>query len=97
MRPPGGTTTSGTSAAGFTAEGYAALGVDLFDGRNRPWRMFAGGMAGNLDHYGVPPLKAVLGELASHPEADAGRIVASGGTGRWPNHGTLPGPLPLRA
>jgi len=23
--------------------------------------------------------------------------VASGGTGRWPNHGTLPGPLPLEA
>ena len=42
----------------FAAEGYAALGVDLFEGRN--WavcmaRMFAGGMAGNLD-YGVPAL-----------------------------------------
>ena len=41
----------------FAAEGYAALGVDLFEGRNRAVcmaRMFAGGMAGNLDYYGVP-------------------------------------------
>jgi hypothetical protein len=36
----------------FAAEGYAALGVDLFEGRNRAVcmaRMFAGGMAGNRD------------------------------------------------
>jgi carboxymethylenebutenolidase len=48
----------------FAAEGYAALGVDLFDGRNRAVcmaRMFAGGMAGNLDYYSVPALKAALG------------------------------------
>ena len=41
----------------FAGEGYAALGVDLFDGRNRAVcmaRMLAGAMAGNLDHYGVP-------------------------------------------
>ena len=41
----------------FAAEGYAALGVDLFEGRNRAVcmaRMFAGGMAGNLDYYGCP-------------------------------------------
>lgn len=53
----------------FAAEGYAALGVDLFEGRNRAAcmaRMFAGGMAGNLDCYGVPALKAALGQLASH-------------------------------
>ena len=74
------TATSGTSAAG-SPEGYAALGVDLFEGRNRAVcmaRMFAGGMAGNLDYYGVPALKAALGELASHPEADAERIGAIG-------------------
>jgi len=41
----------------FAGEGYAALGADLFEGRNRAAcmaRMFAGGMAGNLDYYGVP-------------------------------------------
>jgi carboxymethylenebutenolidase len=40
--------------------------------------MFAGGMAGNLDYYGVPALKAALGQLASHPEVDAARIGAIG-------------------
>jgi carboxymethylenebutenolidase len=37
--------------ARFAGEGYAALGVDLFEGRNRAVdiaRMFAGAMAGNL-------------------------------------------------
>jgi carboxymethylenebutenolidase len=29
-------------------------------------RMFAGGMAGNLDYYGVPALKAALAQLAGH-------------------------------
>jgi carboxymethylenebutenolidase len=65
----------------FAAEGYAALGVDLFQGRNRAVcmaRMFAGGMAGNLDYYGVPALKDALGQLASHPEVDAARIGAIG-------------------
>jgi carboxymethylenebutenolidase len=65
----------------FAAEGYAALGVDLFEGRNRAVcmaRMLVGGMAGNLDHYGVPALKAALGRLAAHPEVDAGRIGAIG-------------------
>src|SRR6266496_6155805 len=41
-------------------------------------RMFAGGMAGNLDYYGVPALKAALGQLASHPQVDAARIGAVG-------------------
>jgi carboxymethylenebutenolidase len=41
-------------------------------------RMFAGAMAGNLDHYGVPALKAALGRLAGHPEVDAARIGAIG-------------------
>src|SRR5215470_9127379 len=55
----------------FAAEGYAALGVDLFEGRNRVVcmaRMFVGAMAGYLHYYGVPALKAALGELASRPE-----------------------------
>jgi carboxymethylenebutenolidase len=30
-------------------------------------RMFVGGIAGNLDHYGVPALKDALGQLASRP------------------------------
>ena len=65
----------------LAAEGYATLGVDLFEGRNHAIcmaRMFVGGMAGNLDYYGVPALKAALGRLASHPEVDAARIGAAG-------------------
>lgn len=65
----------------FAREGYAALGVDLFQGRNRAVcmaRMFAGAMAGNLEHYGVPELKAALGRLAGHPQLDAARIGAIG-------------------
>jgi len=65
----------------FAEQGYAALGVDLFRGRNRAVcmaRMFIGGMAGNLDYYGVPALKAALGELADRPEVDSGRIGAIG-------------------
>ena len=65
----------------FAAEGYAALGVDLFEGRNRAAcmaRMFIGGMAGNLNYYGVPALKAALGRLEGHPEVDADRIGAIG-------------------
>jgi len=65
----------------FAAERYAALGVDLFEGRNRAVcmaRMMAGAMAGNLNYYGVPALKAALGQLASDPEVDAARIGAAG-------------------
>jgi carboxymethylenebutenolidase len=65
----------------FAREGYAALGVDLFAGRNRAVcmaRMFAGAMAGNLDHYGVPALKAALGRLSDHSRVDAVRIGAIG-------------------
>jgi carboxymethylenebutenolidase len=65
----------------FAGEGYAALGVDLFEGRNRAIcmaRMFVGGLAGNLDYYGVPALKAALGELAGHPDVGGGRIGAIG-------------------
>ena len=41
----------------FAAEGYAALGVDLFEGRNRAVcmaRMFAGGMAGPRPETPIP-------------------------------------------
>lgn len=65
----------------FADEGYAALGVDLFEGRNRAVcmaRMLAGAMTGNLDHYGVPALKTALGQLAQHPDIDAARIGAVG-------------------
>jgi len=62
-------------------QGYAALGVDLFDGRNRAVcmaRMFIGAMAGNLDHFGIPALRGALGRLAERPEVDAERIGAVG-------------------
>ena len=65
----------------FAQEGYLALGVDLFAGRIRAVciaRMFAGAVAGNLDHHGVPALKAALGQLAGHPQVDAARIGAIG-------------------
>jgi carboxymethylenebutenolidase len=65
----------------FADEGFVALGVDLFEGRNRVVcmaRMFVGGMAGNLDYYGVPALKAALVKLAHHPDVDADRIGAIG-------------------
>jgi carboxymethylenebutenolidase len=65
----------------FAQEGYAALGVDLFEGRNRTVciaRMFAGAMAGKLDYYGVAALKAALGRLASHPQVDAAQVGAIG-------------------
>ncbi len=65
----------------FAAEGYAAFGIDLFEGRNRAVcmaRMFAGAMAGNLDHYGVPALKDALGRLGTRPDVDADRIGAIG-------------------
>ncbi len=46
-------------------QGYTALGVDLFAGRNRAVciaRMFIGAMSGDLDYFGVPALKAALGQ-----------------------------------
>ena len=65
----------------FAAEGYAALGVDLFEDRNRAVcmaRMFMGGLAGNLDYNGVPALKSALGQLAADPRVDAVRVGAVG-------------------
>lgn len=65
----------------FAGEGYVAMGVDLFEGRNRAVcmaRMLAGGLAGNLDYYGVPALKAALAALADRREVDGDRIGAVG-------------------
>jgi carboxymethylenebutenolidase len=65
----------------LAGEGYAALGVDLFAGRNRAVcmaRMLVGAMRGNLDHDGVPQLKAALGRLAERPEIDSARLGAVG-------------------
>lgn len=65
----------------FATEGYAALGVDLFAGRNRAVciaRMFSGALAGDLDHYGVPALRQALDLLAARPEVDANQIGAIG-------------------
>ena len=56
----------------FASEGYAALGVDLFAGRNRVAcmaRMFAGAMAGNLDYYGVPALRPRSGGWPAIPRS----------------------------
>ena len=81
MRPLGLDDNIRDTCQRLASEGYAALGVDLFEGRNRAVcmaRMFVGGMAGNLDYYGVPALKAALGRLADHPEVDATRIGAVG-------------------
>ncbi|MGZ6831685.1 MAG: dienelactone hydrolase family protein, partial [Mycobacteriaceae bacterium] len=63
---------------------YAAVhasGADLFGGRSRAVcmaRMLLGGMAGNLDYYGVPALKTVLAALVDHPEVDGDRVGAVG-------------------
>lgn len=65
----------------LAGEGYAALGVDLFEGRNPALcmaRVFAGAMAGNLNHYGVPALKGALGRLSGQPGVDPSRIGAVG-------------------
>lgn len=65
----------------FAAEGYVAMGVDLFEDRNRTVcmaRMLVGAIAGNLDHYGVPALKDALGRLAARPDVDAMRVGAIG-------------------
>jgi carboxymethylenebutenolidase len=65
----------------FAGQGYAALGVDLFAGRNRPVciaRMFLGWATGRLDFIGVRDLKVALGALAEHPEVDSERLGAVG-------------------
>lgn len=65
----------------FADEGYVALGVDLFEGRSRALcmaRMFAGGLRGDLDYYGVPALRSALGSLAGREDVDGTRIGAVG-------------------
>jgi carboxymethylenebutenolidase len=65
----------------LAAEGYLALGVDLFQDRHRAVcmaRILLGTMTGNLDYYGIPALKAAVGQLAERPDVDADRIGAVG-------------------
>lgn len=65
----------------FAEQGYAALGVDLFSGRNRPVciaRMLLGWATGRLESIGVRDLKAALGHLAVRPEVDPTRLGAVG-------------------
>lgn len=65
----------------LAAEGYAALGVDLFEDRNRTVcmaRMLLGSLRGDLDQYGVPGLRSALGALVGHPEVDPSRLGAVG-------------------
>jgi carboxymethylenebutenolidase len=62
-------------------QGYAALGVDLFAGRNRALcmaRMFTSWVSGNLNDSGVTELKAMLGQLSQRSEVDPARIGAIG-------------------
>jgi carboxymethylenebutenolidase len=62
-------------------QGYAALGVDLFAGRNRGVcmaRIVAGWLMGSLEDFGVRDLKSALDQLASRPDVDAERIGAIG-------------------
>jgi carboxymethylenebutenolidase len=62
-------------------QGYAALGVDLFAGRNRALcmaRMFSSWVSGNLNDSGVAELKATLGMLSQRPEVDPARLGAIG-------------------
>lgn len=65
----------------FAEQGYAALGVDLFAGRNRAVcmaRIVAGWLIGSLEDFGVRDLRSALDQLASRPEVDAERIGAVG-------------------
>jgi carboxymethylenebutenolidase len=65
----------------FADQGYVGMGVDLFEDRSRAVcmaRMLLGGLAGNLDYYGVPALKAALAVLAGRPEVDSDRLGAVG-------------------
>jgi carboxymethylenebutenolidase len=65
----------------FAEQGYAALGVDLFAGRNRTLcmaRLFVGWLAGNLDDFAVTSLKEAISQLGDRAEVDAGRIGAVG-------------------
>ena len=76
----------------FAEQGYAALGVDLFAGRNRAVcmaRILVDWLAGRLDDFAVANLKAALAELVERPEVDnpgLGRW-ASAWAGRWHSPG----------
>jgi carboxymethylenebutenolidase len=65
----------------FAGEGYAALGVDLFAGRNRAvclFRFMAATLTGSLNHQGINDLKAGLGWLGQQPGVDPARVGAIG-------------------
>jgi len=65
----------------FAGEGYAALGVNLFYGRNQVVCMFQfmGGMLFNsLEHQGIHDLKAGLDWLSGQPFVDGQRVGAVG-------------------
>jgi carboxymethylenebutenolidase len=65
----------------LAGQGYAALGIDLFAGRNRPIcmaRMFLCWATGRLDFVGIRDLKVALGQLAERPEVDPGRLGVVG-------------------
>ncbi len=62
-------------------EGYAALGVDLFSGRNRAIcmaRYMAGMLAGSVNRAGVDDLKSALTYLAKLDDVDAQHLGAIG-------------------
>ena len=61
--------------------GYAALGADLFTGRNRAVcmaRYMAGMLTGSVNRLGVDDLKASLTHLAKLPAVDPQRLGAIG-------------------
>jgi carboxymethylenebutenolidase len=65
----------------FAQAGYAALGVDLFGGRNRAVcmaRFMAGMLGGSVDRFGVADLKQSLTYLGALPEVDSQRVGAIG-------------------
>jgi carboxymethylenebutenolidase len=65
----------------FAEAGYAALGADLFTGRNRAIcmaRYMAGMLMGSVNRYGIDDLKASLTYLAKLREVDPGRLGAIG-------------------
>ena len=65
----------------FAEHDYAALGVNLFAGRNRALciaRVFIDWMAGVLDDFAVADLKAAFDDLAARPEVDRDRIGVAG-------------------
>lgn len=65
----------------FADAGYAALGADLFTGRNRTLcmtRYMAGLLIGSVNRGGIDDLKASLTYLSGLPEVDAQRLGAVG-------------------